>query len=452
MRAVATRHWVLCHRDKVAAFAIVALVAGTFLQVQEAWGEPEPEPAAEAPPVPVAQSAKGTLIVTATGAEPATLSIDGRDVGTLPWTGEIEAGTHDLVAHSTHGISATRKIAVSANSRTELELKVVENPAKLRVSAGLAGATIRVDGVPHASGRFEGDVPAGKHTISVEHEGYVPSIIHVTLEPDEQKIVNNVVLEKAPPTPTRTPVGNRGIYTMVGVVGLLGKSTNSINESCPASPLGASCSSWINLGSELDVHVGYSFGEFGVEGFILGGTNLTNASQEYTKDVTDAQSPYVGIARKERYLIFEPIFGGGAAGRVSTQGKSYRLSTALGLGVAYRSVIVNRKVDANEGYTPNGNITRRDSASLTPSGAGRAVPLIIWDSDVQLGDTPGTRISLGIRGQVELGSEPTIDLGSGSLGFDNTTGEHMPLGGGALTVRRSPAFFVGPRLAVITGF
>jgi len=112
---------------------------------------------------------------------------------------------------------------------------------------------------------------------------------------------------------------------------------------------------------------------------------------------------------------------------------------------------MNRSVEGTVGAGTQGPL-RRDSASLTPSGGERVVPLMIWDSDVQLGDTPGTRIFLGIHGQVELGSEPTIDLGTGSLGYTVTTGEHLPLGGGALTVRRSPTFFFGPRLGVIAGF
>ncbi len=184
---------------------------------------------------------------------------------------------------------------------------------------------------------------------------------------------------------------------------------------------------------------------------MLGGTNLTVAHQEFPNDVGASRSPYSGIARKERYLIFEPLFGGGAAGRVSTQGKAYRLSTALGVGVAWRSVTVNRRVEGIEnGGSPG--VLRRAAVPLPPGGGERAVPLLVWDADVQLGDTPGTRIFLGIHGQLELGSEPTIDLGRSDLGYVATTGEPIPLGGGSLTARRSPAVFFGPRLGIVTGF
>jgi hypothetical protein len=342
-------------------------------------------------------------------------------------------------------------VVVSADGRTEVELKVVENPSRLRVTTGSAGTIIRVDGIPYATGNFDGELPAGKHAVSIERPGYVPSVIYVDLKPDEPKAIDNIVLERATPAPVRASRGKRGIYTIIAADGLLAKPTNSLEFGCPADALAGQCRSTANMGGQLDVHIGYSYGIFGIEGFALGGTNLTIAHQDFPTDVAASQSPNSGIARKERYLIFEPILGGGAAGRVSTQGKTYRLSTSLGLGMAWRSVTVNRRVEGSEDAATAGTL-RKDSVTLTPTGGNRAVPLIIWDSDIQLGDTPGTRIFLGIHGQIELGSEPTIDLGRSSLGYVATTGEHLPLGGGSLTVRRSPAFFFGPRLGIITGF
>jgi hypothetical protein len=389
--------------------------------------------------------------VIGTGAEPATLSIDGKEVGTLPFTGDMPAGTHEIVARSAHGISATRKVVISANGRTELELKVVENPARLRVTTAVAGAIIRVDGIPYGNSRFDGELPAGKHTVSVEQQGYVPSVIKVELNPDELKVIDNVILERAALAPMRAPRKKHGVYTIIAANGLLAQPTNSFELACPARALGGGCDSSLNMGGELDVHVGYSYGIFGIEGFALGGSNVTVAHQNFPKDVSASQSPYVGIARNERYLVFEPIFGAGAAGRVSTQGKAYRLSTSLGLGVAWRSVVVNRRADGIEDNGASGTL-RKDEVTLTPSGGDRAVGLLVWDSDIQVGDTPGTRIFLGVHGQVELGSEPSINLGSGSLGYVATSGAHLPLGGGTMTVRRSPAFFFGPRLGVVTGF
>jgi len=219
---------------------------------------------------------------------------------------------------------------------------------------------------------------------------------------------------------------------------------------CPASGLGGTCSSGPTFGGELDVHVGYSFGTFGAEAFILGGTNFTLANLELPRDVTVAESAWSGIARKERYFLFEPIFGGGAAGRVSTQGKSFKLSTAIGLGVAYRFVQLHRKVEA-EATANSSTIVRKDEKSGFIGGEGKTVPLFIWDSEIQLGPTPGTRIFLGIHSQIELGSEPAVTPASNSLGFDGSTGNPLPLGAGPIDLRRSPAFYIGPRFGVVTG-
>lgn len=399
----------------------------------------------------VPEKVSGTLVVHTTGKNAADLILDGKDVGPLPWTGDVPPGAHEVTAKGAYGISATRKIAVSAKGRTELELTIVENPAKLRVTSADARAIIRIDGTPYGSGKFDGDIVPGKHAVSVEQPGFVPSVYNLALEPGEQKILENVVLERSA---TSQPVGGaqrkKGLYSIVSLDGLIGKSTNSIAASCPATGLGGSCSSWPNFGSEVDLHVGYSFGIFGVEGFMLGGTNLTVTRMQFPRDVSQSESAWYGIAHKERYLVFEPIFGGGAAGRVSTQGKSYRLSTALGLGLAYRTTELQRKVDTT-GSSTSGSVLRKDSNSYFTSGDGRVIPMFVWDSDLQLGDTPGTRVFLGIHSQVEFGSEPQITPLNSNLGFDATSGNALPLGSGPVEIRRSPAFFIGPRFGVVIG-
>jgi len=397
------------------------------------------------------EKAFGTLVVNVAGKGSANLILDGKDMGPLPWTGDVPAGAHDISAQGPHGISALRKIAVSAKGRTELELTVVENPAKLHVSATSASAVIRIDGTPYGSGKYDGELLPGKHAVSVEQPGFVPSVYNISLGPGEQKSIDNVALERIPASQSANAARrDNGIYVQVALDGLIGKSTHSISSACPATAVDGSCSSGPLFGSQIDVHVGYSLGIFGVEGFLLGGSNFTLARAEYPRDVNQNESAWYGIARKERYLIFEPVFGGGAAGRVSTQGKAYRLSTALGLGLAYRATELHRKVETTGSSTP-GAVLRRDNASNWTAGGGRVVPLFIWDSEIQLGDTPGTRAFLGIHSQIEIGSEPAVTPGVGTLGFDVARGDPLPLGAGPIEIRRSPAFYIGPRFGIITG-
>ncbi len=397
------------------------------------------------------EKALGILVVNVAGKGSGNLILDGKDVGPLPWTGDVPAGAHDVSAQSAHGISALRKIAVSAKGRTELELTVVENPAKLHVSTASASAVIRIDGTPYGSGKYDGELLPGKHAVSVEQPGFVPNVYNITLEPGERKSIDNVVLERSPTSQSANAArSNKGIYVQVALDSLIGKSTNAISEACPATAVDGSCSSGPLFGGQIDVHVGYSLGIFGVEGFLLGGSNFTLARAEYPRDVNQNESAWFGIARKERYLIFEPVFGGGAAGRVSTQGKAYRLSTALGMGLAYRATELHRKVETI-GSSTQGTVLRRDNASNFTGGGGSVMPIFIWDSEIQLGDTPGTRAFLGIHSQIEIGSEPTVTPGGSTLGFDVTRGDPLPLGSGPIEIRRSPAFYIGPRFGIITG-
>ena len=397
------------------------------------------------------EKALGSLVVQMTGKGPAHLILDGKDVGPLPWTGEVPAGSHQISARGDHGISAMRTIAVSSKGRTELELTLVENPAKIRVTATDARAVIRIDGTPYGSGQAESDVLPGKHVVSVEQPGYVPSVFNLELEAGELKALDHVVLERAAPPPAQhTEKGMQGIYTMVALDGLIGKATSEIAANCPATSVGGSCSSGPNFASAVDLHVGYSFGTFGAEGFLLGGTNFTLARMEFPRDVNSNESAWYGLARKERYLLFEPMFGGGAAGRVSTQGKAVRLSTALGLGLLYRATELHRKAETT-GSSTQSSVVRRDNVSHWTGGGGKVVPMFIWDSELELGDTPGTRAFLGIHAQVEFGAEPPVTPDNVNLGFDASSGSAVPLGSGSLEIRRSPAFFIGPRFGVVTG-
>ena len=420
---------------------------------------PEPQEADVAPSAdkqlpadePAAQVTSGTLVVELVGDQSAHLMLDGKDAGTLPFSASVPTGLHDVSAHGPRGISATRKVAITANERTEVKLTLVENPAKVRVTASDARAVIRIDGTPHGSGQIQAELLPGKHTIKVEQPGYVANVYSCELEPGEFKAFDHVVLERAAPLPNaKVTRSNRGVYTMVALDGMIGKATNTFAANCPLSGYGGTCSSGPTFGGELDVHVGYSFGTFGAEGFVLGGTNFTLNRVNAPRDITSNESAWYGIARNGRYLMFEPMFGAGAAGRVSTRGQSYKLSTAVGMGLAYRFVELHKKLAARTTSTSN-SVVRKDEKSEWTGGEGKVMPLFVWDSEIQLGPTTGTRIFLGIHSQVELGSEPQLSRSASTLGFDASTGSPIPLGTGPIDIRRSPAFYIGPRFGVVTG-
>ena len=408
------------------------------------------QPAARAEPTQTAQ-AVGTLVVTLAENESAHLILDGNDVGPLPFNGEVSAGAHAIFARGPHGISATRKIVISSSERSELQLMLVADPARIRVTATDARAVVRIDGVVYGSGQIEAEILPGKHLVSVEQPGCVPSTFNLLLEPGELKALDHVVLKRLASSPSeRSSRPELGIYTMVALEGLIGKATHGFASTCPADAFGGACSSGPTFGSQIDIHVGYSFGTLGAEGFLLGGTNFTMARMSFSQDVGAKESAWYGLARKERYLLFEPVFGGGVAGRASTYGKSFRLSTAVGLGLVYRMTDLQRNVET-QGSSAVGAVLRRDNKSEWTAGGGKTVPVFIWNSEIQLGQTPGTRVFLGIHAQVEMGSEPPLTPAAGSLGFDSASGNAIPLGAGTIAVRHSPAFTVGPRFGVVTG-
>jgi hypothetical protein len=399
----------------------------------------------------VREKTTGTLVVRTPSKGPTTLLLDGKEIGPLPWTGEVLAGEHELSARNARGESVPRRVTVSPQGQAELELTVVELPAKLRVTTADPVALINLDGTLVGTGSFEGEVAPGKHVVSVERQGFVPKVTSLTVEPGETTALHNVVLDRVGATGS---AGHRpdyqGLYLRVGLAGLFGRPTHSISTGCPATDGGGTCQSWLTSGGEVDVRVGYSFGLMAAEAFALGGTTVSIAHMGFPRDVLQGQSSFFGIARSERYFMLEPGAGGGLAARISSRTEGVRLSAAWGAGLEWRYVELGREVDARPVSSPD-SVWRRDVITTWTGGGSRLVPLLVWEADVELGDTPGRRLFIGLNCQLEFGSNPFINPGNGRLGVDTATGQALPLGGGSIEVRRGPVFYLGPKLGLVVG-
>jgi hypothetical protein len=75
----------------------------------------------EAQTVRLAPSAgRGTLVVTS-NAPRATVTIDGREVGTTPWTGVIEAGPHSVIVAAPGFTTVERAVEVPADGTAQIQ-------------------------------------------------------------------------------------------------------------------------------------------------------------------------------------------------------------------------------------------------------------------------------------------------------------------------------------------
>ena len=125
------------------------------------------------------------------------------------------------------------------------------------------------------------------------------------------------------------------------------------------------------------------------------------------------------------------------------------MSSSWGAGVAWRKGEVGRTLNALP-VNNQSSLLRQDVVVFWKSSPARVLPIIVWDAEVELGDTPGTRFMLGIHSQIELGEGTDVATGSGTFGRD-TTGSGIAVGGGNVRAWGSPAFMIGPKLGLIVG-
>jgi hypothetical protein len=137
------------------------------------------------------------LSVVISGPALGTLVMDGREIGTAPYTGDVTVGPHTFEVRAPGYEPARHTTAVVYGRPLKLTLSLVEqrNEGKLRVRADHERAEIRLDGVLKGYGRWEGLVPAGGHELMVSLDGYHSYTADVSLGKNQERQLD-VALEK----------------------------------------------------------------------------------------------------------------------------------------------------------------------------------------------------------------------------------------------------------------
>src|SRR5207248_2891216 len=94
---------------------------------------------------------------------------------------------------------------------------------------------------------------------------------------------------------------------------------------------------------------------------------------------------------------------GGALGvRATSKHSIIRFTGGTAFGLAFRNI--NAKVDANFNNLPNSscmNCPNNQNRDWT-NGGGKVVPMLLFDSSLLLGSTPGTKFQLGVLAAIEF--------------------------------------------------
>jgi hypothetical protein len=123
--------------------------------------------------------------------------MDGREIGTAPYQGDVTIGAHTFEVRAPGYEPARHTTEVVYGRPLKLSLSLVEqrSEGKLRVHADHDGAEIRVDGVLKGYGRWEGLVTSGGHELMVSLDGYEPYLADISLGKNQERALD-VALEK----------------------------------------------------------------------------------------------------------------------------------------------------------------------------------------------------------------------------------------------------------------
>lgn len=415
------------------------------------FDQPPAANAGQATPVKVelrAESSKARLTVKEKGGKPVNVFVDGVDRGPAPWSGEVEAGQHEVIVRGTGLVSAPERIAVDRGKSDEVVLEAAASTATLKVSVDEGKGVIYLDGKVVGEGSFAAEIPSGKHTLEVSREGYDRFSDEIVLGPKET-LSRTVTLHLKNEVLTG-PVEKdqrllEGFYGGVGLVGTImpGGNGNTIQQTCDGGPRSGeveSCSSpTSNLGGGLSFYAGYHWNPVGVE-LAFGG--LYDQSTPSVTFRAASLDPGLGPdpARTEEYG-FRRIGGHGTVRvRLTVGGEKLRGSFAGGLGVSYRAAFVHRQSRTADGA----------EEAFLPDSVTYASPVLSFEPTAQYRLTPTFSLQAGltllIEGPRVFGGPPST-APAGDRRFSNGAGITTP----AYQPASGAQVYVGPFLGVQFG-
>lgn len=142
--------------------------------------KPKPKPKPKPAPVaddelPALPPQKGELIVKlATPMKGAKLTIDDKEIGTLPQPSQtVTAGEHTVTVRRLGYAPFSKKVTVAANKANEVAVSLEASAAVLTVSSDVAGAQVFINGrLAGTAPLIELEVPPGNVDIAVKRDGY----------------------------------------------------------------------------------------------------------------------------------------------------------------------------------------------------------------------------------------------------------------------------------------
>ncbi len=394
-------------------------------------------------------STKGRLVVKEKTGKPIRVIVDGIDQGDAPWSGELEAGQHDVMGRNPSMSTAPEKVTIERGKTKEIELVAASTTAPVKIATSDGKGLIYIDDKLVGEGNFSADLPAGPHRLRITREGYDPFEEEIVVK-DKEPLSRVVTLKLSSKIETgEIQKQGRPLEGLYGGFGLFAMFLPGGNNSSPqkqcegARPAElAGCDVGGNSGGGLDGFIGYHWDPVGVEIMAAGQYDQQSLKNEWNAASVD---PGIGPdpARNEEFVFRRVGAMGVARIRVTFQGEKLRFTAAAGVGLSHRLMWMTRET------------TSRVDPSLPADRVVTEDPLTYWSPVISIEPTimyrltPGVAIGLSLH--MLMDSPRTFD----SIPRTNREQSHF-LGRSGLTtpayeLATGTQFYIGPSIGMMFG-
>jgi hypothetical protein len=375
------------------------------------------------PPAPPVTT--GKLNVTVSGGRSASLLIDGKRVGALPYSGELSPGEYRIRAEAKGARSAEQSVKITLGEEQRITLTLAENTGRLEIRTPYAAASLYLDGELVGQGHYQSDVADGEHEVTITLEGHYPLTRRVQVVAGKPALlaVDSLVAVGAA-TEVKQPYRGSYIRLSPTLLAATGPASDTLTSDCVPD---ADCSARNPLGVGFRLGVGWSFGVIAAEYFMLGLVDRWKVDVEHPSN-----RPF---PRTEEYAFYRYGGAAGAALRATSRGETFRVSGGLGGALAIRAVQFERTTDHASSNVTSEDVTGKSALLLAPG--------LTADLGVLIGSTPGAKLYVGLLAYAEL---TPFSTPSGKAIQEDFGGETA-----AIDYVTKSQFFLGPSVGVQLG-
>ncbi|MBW2457557.1 MAG: PEGA domain-containing protein [Deltaproteobacteria bacterium] len=374
--------------------------------------------------------------------------IDGTEVGPTPYEGKLGPGSHEISGTSDELGAPVQTVAIVAGETTVVVLQAGARTGKLEVRLTDEVGTIFIDGKEVGKGGFEGELPVGKHTLRVTREDYEPFEKTVEVVATDVQ-VETVSLKKAA-TGDAQAEEEEGDWTFDGFYGglqlgamfLPANMGHTLDAACDTTGA-TSCDGGTPVGATIGGFFGYAFAPLGFELLVIGGGEMVEPTAHFDGTTGSDINPLNAAPEREEEFIIGRFGGGGALrARVLVPIDRFRVTGALGAGLAYRHMILGRTVTAADGT----------EAETSDGGTGYLTPVLSAELSGQVRFSGSSAFVVGLNLWLEhAGNDATTEPQPDALltGDDDQTPH--PLATPAYDMATGTQLYLGPFLGIQIG-